>query len=246
MGCYPDLYNYLLSKDTAYKAMNKLKIGIVGVAAVTILVFVGAYFHARTREKEEALIKQTDRIAQLETENERLSNLVVNVKSNVPQASEPSRELLRLRGEVGVLRQQTNELGGVRKENIRLSQAVAESETNQVSPEDELIVRQNHAVDAMSALLQALKTYATNHNGQYPANLDQLVAPGDLKAPKLAGNLGPSDFEFGQGLGTDPQGNETILRLRVPIAKPGVGGVMVVGGINDAGVPHTSTWNVSP
>jgi RNA polymerase sigma factor (sigma-70 family) len=175
-----------------------------------------------------------------------LSNLVVNVKSNVPQASEPSRELLRLRGEVGVLRQQTNELGGVRKENIRLSQAVAESETNQVSPEDELIVRQNHAVDAMTALLQALKTYATNHNGQYPANLDQLVAAGDLKAPKLAGNLGPSDFEFGQGLGTDPQGNETILRLRVPITKPGGGGVMVVGGINDAGVSHTSTWNVSP
>ncbi len=223
--------------------MNKVKIGIAGVAAVGGLVFIGAYFQARMHEKDQALVEQADRLAQLESENQRLSNRLVNVKSRVSQASEPSRELLRLRGEVGVLRQQTNELGVLRKENTTLSQAVAE---NQVSAEDQLMVRQNHAVDAMTALLQAIKTYATNHNGQYPVNLEQLVAAGDLKATKLAGNLGPSDFEFGQSLGTDPQGNQTILRLRAPIAKPGGGGVMVVGGISDAGVPYTSVWNVAP
>ncbi len=228
------------------KAMNKLKIGVVGAAAVAVLVCIGAYFHARMREKDEALVEQTGRIAQLEAQNERLSNLILNAKSSAPQRSEPSRELLRLRGEVGVLRQQTNELGGLRRENIKLSQAVAESETNQVSAEEQLIVRQNHAVDATTALLQAIKTYATNHNGQYPLNLDQLVTAGDLKSAKLAGNLGPSDFEFGQGLGTDPQGKQTSLRLRVPIAKPGGGGVMVVGGITDTGVPYTSVWNVGP
>lgn len=229
--------------------MNKLNISTVGVTAaacVALLILMGAYHHAKIHEKDEALLVQTDRIAQLEAEIERLSNLVVAAKSSAPPAGEPSRELLRLRGEVGMLRHQTSELSGLRKENIALSQAAAESETNRVSAEDQLIVRQSHAVDATTALLQAIKTFATNHNGQYPANLEQLVTAGDLKAMKLAGNLGPSDFEFSQGLGADPQGNRTILRLRVPIAKPGGGGVMVVGGITDAGVPYTSVYNVGP
>src|SRR5262245_22116692 len=88
--------------------MDKFKIGIVGVAGLAILVLIGAYFQARMRGKDEALVEQTARVAQLEAENERLSNLVASATSSAPQRSEPSRELLRLRGEVGVLRQQTD------------------------------------------------------------------------------------------------------------------------------------------
>jgi hypothetical protein len=197
--------------------MNKLKNGIVGVVAIASLVVIGAYFHARMREKDEALVERTDRIARLEAENERLSNLVVNAKADVLEPSEPSRDLLRLRGEVGVLRQQTNEL----------------------SAQDQLIARQNQAVDATHALLQALMTYATNHNGQFPANLDQLVTAGYLEAANLPGNLGPSDFELST---TDPNILATV-RLRVPIAKPGGGGVKVYGGINEFGQPFTSVEN---
>ncbi len=198
------------------------------------------------REKDKALVEQTDRVTQLEAENKRLSDLIMDAKSSAPQPSEPPRELLRLRGEVGVLRQQTNELGGLRKENTRLSQAVAKAGTNQLPAEDQVIVRQTHAVDAMTTLLQAIKEYATARNGQLPANLDQLIASGGLAATNLAGNLRFDDFEFGQGVGTDPGGHPAILKLRVPIAKPGGGAVMIVGGIDDAGVPHTSVWNVAP
>jgi len=65
--------------------MNKLKIGIVGVAAVAILVLIGAYLQARMREKDKALAEQTDRATQLEAENKRLSNLIVDAKSSTPQ-----------------------------------------------------------------------------------------------------------------------------------------------------------------
>src|ERR1019366_7746095 len=83
--------------------------------------------------------------------------------------SDQLAELLRLRGEVGMLRQQTHELGRFRQENRRLlSQAAAQSEsTNQVSAEDQFTLRQTHAVDAMTILLNAIKNYATSHNGQY-------------------------------------------------------------------------------
>jgi hypothetical protein len=229
--------------------VTKLKIGILSLLVVVgmaaLLVF-GDHLRAKMRERDEALLRQADRIARLEAENERLSNFVAHATSSVRPAREPSRELLRLRGEVGVLQQQTNELGELRKEKIRLSQAVAESETNQVSAEDQVIVRQNHAVGAMTTLLKAIKNYATNHSGQYPGNLDQLVASGDLGATNFTGNLGLNDFQFGQAAGADPRGNQAILRLRVPIAKPGGGAVMVVGRITDAGVPQTTVWNVGP
>lgn len=200
------------------------------------------------REKDEALQRQAERIAQLESENQRLSNLVVRATntSTVSNSSEPSRELLRLRGEVGLLRQQTNELGALRQNSDRLSQGVAESQTNQPPAEDQFIVRQTHSVDATTTLLQAIKKYATNHNGQFPDSLDHLIASGDFGATNLAGNLKSSDFIFGQDAGTDPQGKPVLLRLRVLLAKPGGGAVIVVGGLNDAGVPYTSTWNVSP
>ncbi len=227
--------------------MTKLKFGILLVAVtafIAILIFMAAHLRARLHEADRKLLRQADRIAQLEAENEQLSNQIVHANNSVASGSEPSPELLRLRGEVGVLRRQTNELGGLRNENVRLSQAVAQSETNQVSAEDQVALRQNHAVNAMTALLQAIKSYATNHNGQYPPALNQLVASGDLKVVNLAGNFGVSDFDFDPGLRADGQGNQTILKLRVPIAKPGGGALMVVGGISDAGVPFTSVWNV--
>ena len=229
--------------------MNRLKLGVLWVlvllGAVALLVFQ-RHLRARIREQDEALVRQADRIARLEAENERLSNSIVHAAPNLPPASDPSQELLRLRGEVGVLRQETNELGSLRKENLALSRSVAESGTNQLPAEDQLIIGRTHAVDAITALLQAIKNYATNHAGQFPANLDQLITSGELGATNLPGNLGLNDFEFGQGAGPDLRGNQAILRLRVPLARPGGGAVMVVGGLTEAGVPHTSTWNVGP
>jgi len=229
--------------------MTKRKMAILGfllVAGAVALLFVRNNARTRLQEKEEALLRQAERIAQLESENARLSNLVVRATNTVTPANDFSGELLRLRGEVGVLRQQTNELGVLRQNNVSLSQAVTEAQTNQLPAEDQLIVRQTHAVDAMTTLLQAIKKYGLSHNGQYPASLDQIISSGDLGATNLLGNHKLSDFEFGEAAGVDTQGKPVILRLRVPIAKPGGGAVMVVGGLDHAGVPNTSTWSVNP
>ena len=70
-----------------------------------------------------------------------------------------SDELLRLRGEVGVLRQQTNKLGYLRQENryLRTQVAADTGTTNQLSAEDQFILRQKYAVDAMTALAVAAR-----------------------------------------------------------------------------------------
>jgi hypothetical protein len=172
----------------------------------------------------------------------RLSSLAAQAKTPASLPSDQFAELLRLRGEVGMLRQQTNELARIRQENRKLlSQIAAQSEpTNQVSAEDQFILRQTHAEDAMTTLLTAIKKYATNHNGQYPTSFDQLTASRDLGTTKFAGNLRLDDFEFLNDGAMDPQGHKAMLSLRVPLQRPGRPSVMVFGEITDDGVAQTA------
>jgi hypothetical protein len=237
---------------TLYKlmAMTKLKLGILGVLAIAGVATPLVIHHqsqARLREQDNVLLQQADRISQLEAENDRLSNMVAQAKTTSALPSDAYRELLRLRSEAGMLRGQTNELARLRQEKRKLqAQAAAQSDTNQVTEEERFTLRQTHAVDGVTALLQAIRTYATNHSGQYPASFDQLIASGDLKTSNFTGNLGLNDFELSKEGDTDPQGKKVILRLKVPIPRAGRPSAVVVGGINDDGVPFTETWNVSP
>jgi RNA polymerase sigma factor (sigma-70 family) len=231
-----------------FMAMTKLKLGIlsaIALAAVVTPITIQHQYQKRLGEKDSALLSRADRLAQLEAENQRLSNLVAQAKNSAASPTDPSAELLRLRGEVGILRQKTIELAKLEQET-RERLAQAQTGTNLVSLEDRFMLRQTHAVDAITALLQAVQNYSTNHGGLYPSNLDELNASNDPAVSTLAGNLALSDFELNQAGAVDPQGNKFLLRIRVPLQKPSGGSVLVEGGISDKGLPSTSIWNVSP
>ena len=225
---------------TFWNIMNmtklKLSIGALVVAGASTVLIVQ---HQARQELLVANESLTQQIVQLKADNESLSSLAAQAKKPASPPSDQLDELLRLRGEAGLLRQQTNELARLRRENRKLlAQVEAQTEfTNQVSAEDQFILRQTHAVAAMGTLLAVVKDYATNHNGQYPGTLDQLTASGDLGTSTLAGNLGLDDFELAKDGAVDPQGNKVILRLRVPIQRPGRPAVMVLGGMNDGAAP---------
>jgi RNA polymerase sigma factor (sigma-70 family) len=234
---------------TFWTVMNmtklKLAIGALVVVGASTALIVQHQARARLLIANEALTQQ---VAQLTTDNESLSSLAASAKKPASPPSEQLDELLRLRGEVGRLRQQTNELGRIRQENRKLlAQAAAQSEsTNQVSEEDRLALSQKHVVDAMTTLLNAIKSYATNHNGQYPGILDQLIASGDLVASNFPGNIALNDFQLAKDGAVAPDGNKFILSLQVPLQRPGGVSVMVFGGIKDSGVTYTSIMNVTP
>ena len=234
---------------TFWNIMNltklKLGIGALVVAAASTALVVQHQSRDKLLMANEALTQQ---IAQLKADNESLVSLAAQATKPALPPSDQLAELLRLRGEVGMLRQQTNELGRFRQENRRLlSQAAAQSEsTNQVSAEDQFTLRQTHAVDAMTILLKAIKNYATNHNGQYPGDFDQLTASGDLGVSDFAGNLRLADFELKNDSAVDPHDGKIILSLRVPLQRPGGASVIVLGGIDDDGVTRTIIRNVSP
>lgn len=73
---------------------------------VSIWVVVGYQARLRLEEENQGLRQQLDQMAELAAENERLSNLVAQASQSRPLSEDQLRELLRLRSEVGALRQQ--------------------------------------------------------------------------------------------------------------------------------------------
>jgi hypothetical protein len=113
---------------------NRVITSLFGVAAVAGLASWLAFEHqARLRlgEDHRTLKHQLNQMADLIAENEQLSNLLARASHPQSLSDDQSRELLRLRGEVGVLRQQSRELEAVRDENRKARTALASSLKNQ-------------------------------------------------------------------------------------------------------------------
>ncbi len=93
--------------------MTKLQTAIVGgiiVAGVATPLMIQHQAQAKLHASAEALQRQVDRTAQLQSENERLSNLVAQAGNPPSLSNDQLDELLRLRGEVARLRSDSREL----------------------------------------------------------------------------------------------------------------------------------------
>ena len=101
---------------------------LCATAAVGAAIWLAVGHQPRLRlgEENKALRQQLDQLAGLASENERLSNVVAQANRSQSLPDDQLRELLRLRGEVGVLRQQGKELETLRNEN-RQARAALES-----------------------------------------------------------------------------------------------------------------------
>ena len=99
---------------------NNILTSVFCIAIVIALVIGLAREHRirlRLGKEHQALEEQMGQMAELVARNGQLSNLVAGANAPQALAGEQLRELLRLRGQVGVLRQQTNEFETVRAEN---------------------------------------------------------------------------------------------------------------------------------
>ena len=108
---------------TLWKIMTltKLKIGIASVvvaAGVATPLIIQHGTLSTLRDQNQSLQLQADQAAQLAADNERLSNALAQSRNTLND--DQRRELLRLRGEVGSLRRQTNDLARLQEENRRL------------------------------------------------------------------------------------------------------------------------------
>ncbi len=95
-------------------------IAVTGIAASLVIQQSG---QAALREKAETARQQAEQIARLSADNERLSNLAARTGNAQTLPPDQLSELLRLRGQIGLLRQAAKEAAQLRAVNEQLRAA---------------------------------------------------------------------------------------------------------------------------
>ena len=161
---------------TLFKIMTatQLKLGISAlvVAGATTALVIQHQAQARLRNQNDSLNQE---IAQLKTEQADLSNHLAAAGDTKSLPADQLDELLKLRGEVGGLRQQASQLERLRRENDELKSAQRGGKaepmpTDAEAQEQQAIqVKMNNAKQGMLAFLM----FAGDNQQQYPTNFDQ-------------------------------------------------------------------------
>ena len=97
-------------KTIAMTATQKLLIAAIVVASVLTPALVHHRAQTKLAEQDRALRRQAGRLAELQKENERLANLLAEANDSRSLPSGQFNELLRLRGQVGRLNRDVQEL----------------------------------------------------------------------------------------------------------------------------------------
>ena len=226
---------------------TKLKLGISAlvVAGVAGALVVQHQAQERLRRENESLTQQ---LAQLKTDSENLSNRLATAGDSQSLPDDKMNELLKLRGEVGVLRRATNEFGKLREENRQLHTQIMSGQNQpiQLSPEDKNELHYYHIVNAMKQLGVAMRVYAGDHGGQFPLEFGQLnkdptgndgyLGPTNFTSfhfiyiTGINDDIGLDDFELvNAGLVNDSMTNKFIFRERSSRQSPGGGRVRGYG-----------------
>jgi RNA polymerase sigma factor (sigma-70 family) len=158
--------------------LTKLKLGIstlVLAGAATALV-VQYQAQEKLRSENGSLTQQ---VAQLESDSENFSNRLASAGNSKKLPDDQFNELLRLRGEVGVLRRQLDEAGNLRTENIQIRKELADAvQTLQSlpSPKQALFDKKRiQAINAARYLSLAMRIWAGDNNDKYPTNFSQIT-----------------------------------------------------------------------
>ncbi len=158
--------------------MTKLKLGLsalVVAGAATALV-IQHQAQGKLRADNASLTQQ---LAQLQTDNESLSNRLAAASNSKSLPKDQFSELLKLRGEVGLLRRQVDEIGKLREENGRVhNELAAATQALQSLPSPEQALFNKKRIQAVNDAKQiglAMRIWAGDNNNQYPTNFDNMT-----------------------------------------------------------------------
>jgi hypothetical protein len=201
-----------------FMSMTKfqLGLGVIVVGALTATVATQYQTENKMRGENQGLRLQ---LASLAADNESLSNGIAVATMARPLAADQLRELVRLRGEVGMLRQKTNSVTALQQENRQLQESVqsAKSEAEEAAHFAEH--RQN-IINAAKEIGTAFRIWANDNGDQYPTNFAEIH--NELaNTTNFTGNIPLDSFEMvnvGKANETYPQAAE--VRERAPRRSP--------------------------
>ena len=179
-------------------ALTKLQMGVIGTVviagALTSLVIQQSSL-AKTRHADGALQQQSVRLAQVQSEHDRLANLAEWL--TLPRANTQA-ELRRLRDEVAALRKQTNTLVALRNEDRQLQASLGKAREDALNPNVQPVLPSEETATRTRYSLRlglAAIEYATDHQSQFPTNLASAMTYLSA-ADKAQTNLTAAQFEI--------------------------------------------------
>ncbi len=146
--------------------------GAVAAAGVITSVVLQQHAQAKVRAAEDALQRQTERLGQLQAENDRLSILAARADGSRANNLD---ELLRLRTEVNALRRETDAFVSLQEENRRL-RSLRASSANLKTPleqKEETLAEGMARLNYVRSWMVAFHSYAADHNDHFPSAFDQ-------------------------------------------------------------------------
>jgi len=158
---------------------TKLKLGVSAlVVAGTATALMVQHQNQTKLRDENGLLQQ--QIAQLQTDSENFSNRLAAAGDAKKLPDDQFNELLKLRGEVGVLRRQVGEVEKLSEENRRLREVVTGLHAPNTSVETALAAAKFKAgeiqmVNTLKQLGLAERIYAGDNGDQYATNFDQMT-----------------------------------------------------------------------
>ncbi len=200
--------------------ITKTKLTLIGAllaGAVATPLIVQHHDQVRLQAQNAALQQRLDQLNQLTVESMRLSNLLAQASTSQARAEDQTSELLRLRGEVGRLRQENKDTEGLRREVRRLQS----SQTANAPGTDNLVQYLGTAIAppanldpsyTKQGLLDALQLAAQNagvslkkvqvEDSEFPYLLGVVSAPGDWD--RLKAQLKKLDgYDYSGAVGSD-------------------------------------------
>ena len=187
---------------------NSVILSVLGagvVAGVAICLAVEHQARLTLGEENKALRQQVDQMAGLVADNERLSNLVAQASRAQPLpderveaqslSDEQSLELLRLRGEVGALREQSKELETLREESRQIRAALESGHKTQSAGQTATADERAASKESQLQILRA-EYWTQNARLDVTEELRGRILDDKLKA--IASNNIKGDPEFGQ------------------------------------------------
>jgi hypothetical protein len=166
-------------------SMTKLQLGLGAIVVGGLAATVAVQYQTENeiRGENQALRLQ---VAALADDNASLSNRLQQVGARSPLADDQLRELLRLRGEVGMLRDKTNLVGNLQKQNRRLSEQMsslmanlAKLKNDSLEPLDpsseaaKFVAHRSAIVNAAKIIGTAFRIYS-NDNGHFPPSFAEI------------------------------------------------------------------------
>ena len=141
---------------------TKLKLGISAliVAGMATALVVQQQAQEKLRGDNESLTQQ---LAQLQTDYQNLSTRLTSVGGSKKLPVDSNNELLKLRGEVGVLQRQANEAN-------QKVQTAAQKLATALSAKVKFTADESVAINAIKYLELDMRIYAGDHGNQYPTN----------------------------------------------------------------------------